>query len=135
MGDLRGEVSKEIVFVNDAPVDTFKKLTISSELSTDISLWVENLVIDNLNEWSPSYFPFNQFRNLKSLKVGSSCLKNIDKVFLTDMMNLESAVFGVQAFSEYYNAWHERISHENEFIAKNCPNLRQLKFDAHAFSD
>ena len=135
MGDLHGEMSKEIIFVNDAIADSFKNTTISSELSTGFSILVENLVIKDMDEWATTYFPFNQFRNLKSLEVGQRCFMNVEQVFLTDMMNLESVRFGDQAFSEYSNAWNEDILHTTEFVVRNCPNLRQMVFNPHAFSD
>ena len=135
LGDLHGELSKEMIFVNNATADSFNNLTISPELSTGFSILVENLVIKDMNEWETTYFPFNQFRNLKSLEVGCNCFTNVEQVFLTDMMNLESVKFGNQAFSEYSNAWNEDILHTTEFIVRNCPNLRQLIFDPHAFSD
>ena len=135
MGDMHGEMSKEITFVNDAPIDSVTKMTISSEPPTTFSILVEQLVIENIGEWVTTYFPFNQFKNLKTLEVGNECFMNVEQVFLTDMMHLESVKFGDQAFSVYFNAWGEDVLHTNEFVVRNCPNLRQLLFDAHAFSD
>lgn len=133
-GDMKGVLYSETIFLMNQPYCTSLSANSTSDLA-NLHIWLEELVIDNIGEWHYTYFPFNQLRNLRILEIKRGCFRDLNQLFLTDMMNLQKVTFGYQACSRYNNAWSEEIDHDSEFRLCNCPKLTSVFFGNHSLSD
>ena len=85
------------------------------------------------NDWGLSVLDLSRFVNLRELKVGDDCFRNVNEVKLIGLSQLESVVIGMNCFTEY-KGWY--VSDPNRhFYLKNCERLRELKMGRYSFSD
>ena len=73
------------------------------------------------------------FVNLRELKVGNECFKNVEEVKLIGLRELESVEIGKSSFTKKtYGGDKDPNGH---FYLKNCPKLKSLKMGRYSFSD
>ena len=76
------------------------------------------------------------FVNLRELKVGNECFKNVEEVKLIGLRELESVEIGSQSLTRIRSEddvdkekdLRDQIGHNRHFYLKNCPKLKSLKF-------
>ena len=69
------------------------------------------------------------FVNLRELKVGDECFKNVKKVNICGLRELERMIVGSESFRR------DNDSKGGSFYLKNCPKLKSLKMGRYSFSD
>lgn len=95
---------------------------------------IEKLVIadDCYNEEEWSVLDFGLMRNLKSLKVGDGCFKQVKEVKMVGLNALKSVVIGEECFTKIkYSSKKEQAS----FRLEDCPELLYLMISKDSFSD
>ena len=78
-------------------------------------------------EWTE--LDLSGFVKLRKIKVGNDCFKNVKKVNICGLSELESVCIGSKAFGRDDN------SKGGSFCLKNCPKLKSLKMGRYSFSD
>ena len=78
-------------------------------------------------EWTE--LDLSGFVNLRKLKVGNECFKNVKRVNICGLSELESVCIGSKAFGRDDN------SKGGSFCLKNCYKLKSLKMGRYSFSD
>ena len=73
------------------------------------------------------------FVNLRELKVGNECFKNVEEVKLIGLSELESVEIGMNSFTKKKNGCGK--DPDRHFYLKNCPKLKSLKMGRYSFSD
>ena len=75
------------------------------------------------------------FVNLRELKVGNECFKNVKEVKLIGLSELESVEIGTNSFTKFKNTWQITSDPNRHFYLKNCPKLKSLKMGRFSFND
>ena len=75
------------------------------------------------------------FVNLRELKVGNECFKNVEEVKLIGLGELESVEIGESSFTKSNYTWQITSDPNRHFYLKNCPKLKSLKMGRYSFSD
>ena len=78
-------------------------------------------------EWTE--LDLSGFVKVRKIKVGNDCFKNVKKVNICGLSELESVCIGSKAFGRDDN------SKGGSFCLKNCPKLKSLKMGRYSFSD
>ena len=78
-------------------------------------------------EWTE--LDLSGFVKLRKIKVGDECFRNVKKVNICGLSELESVCIGSKAFGRDDN------SKGGSFCLKNCPKLKSLKMGRYSFSD
>ena len=78
-------------------------------------------------EWTE--LDLSGFVKLRKIKVGNDCFKNVKKVYICGLKELESVCIGSKAFGRDDN------SKGGSFCLKNCPKLKELKMGLCSFED
>ena len=88
------------------------------------------------NDSELSVLDLSRFVNLKEFKVGDECFKNVNKVKLIGMKQLERVVIGMNSFTKNksYN-WRNSTNPNRHFYLKDCERLTELKMGRYSFSD
>ena len=118
-------------------MDVRKKPVVVSSVHDlkNVSAGVGVLVVDSgcCNDYGLRELDFSRFRNLREVTVGDNCFKNVDKVKLIGLKQLESVVIGKHCFTNYkYDYGNNPNRH---FYLKNCERLRVLKMGHYSFFD
>ena len=87
------------------------------------------------NDTELNVLDLSRFVNLRELKVGDDCFKNVNEVKLIGMSQLERVVIGEKCFTKCKNDWPISINTNRHFYLKNCARLRELKMGSYSFSD
>ena len=69
---------------------------------------------------------------LKSIRVGSVCFKNVSELKLIGMKMLESVIVGENCFTKKKS---ENDKNVYGLYVKNCESLRELKIGNHSFEE
>ena len=113
-----------------------KPVTVSSAHDLkNVSAGVGVIVVDSgcCNDSGLRELDFSRFRNLREVTVGDNCFKNVDKVKLIGLKQLESVVIGKHCFTNYkYDYGNNPNRH---FYLKNCERVKELKMGPRSFSD
>ena len=95
---------------------------------------VEELIVNNDccngREWR--LFDFSILLNLRELRVGNYCFKNVEEVKLIGLNQLERVVIGKECFTKEKKG---RYDPDRHFHLKNCERVRELKIGSYSFSD
>ena len=73
------------------------------------------------------------FVNLRELKVGNECFKNVKEVKVIGLSELESVEIGMNSFTQHKNGCGNDPN--RHFYLKDCPKLKSLKMGRYSFSD
>ena len=96
---------------------------------------VEELIVNNDScngrEWR--LFDFSILLNLRELRVGNYCFKNVEEVKLIGLNQLERVVIGGCSFTK--SEVRESADPDHHFYLKNCERLSELKMGRRSFYD
>ena len=95
----------------------------------DKTIEVMNVSDNSYNEEKLTELDLSGFVNLRKIKVGNDCFKNVKKVNICGLSELESVCIGSKAFGRDDN------SKGGSFCLKNCTKLKSLKMGRYSFSD
>ena len=87
------------------------------------------------NEEGLMELDLSRFVNLRELKVGNECFKNVKEVKLIGLSELESVEIGMNSFTKFKNTWQITSDPNRHFYLKNSPKLKSLKMGCYSFSD
>ena len=87
------------------------------------------------NEEGLKELDLSGFVNLRELKVGNECFKNVKEVKVIGLSELESVEIGMNSFTKNKNTWQITSDPNRHFYLKNCPKLKSLKMGRYSFSD
>ena len=85
------------------------------------------------NDGELTVLDLSRFVNLRELKVGDDCFKNVNEVKLIGMSQLERVVIGMNSFTKNKD-WYG-YDPNRHFYLKNCERLKELKIGRYSFSD
>ena len=95
----------------------------------DRTIEVMNVSDNSYNGKGLKELDLSGFVNLRELKVGDECFRNVKKVNICGLKELESVCIGSKAFGRDDN------SKGGSFCLKNCPKLKSLKMGLCSFED
>ena len=95
----------------------------------DRTIEVMNVSDNSYNGKGLKELDLSGFVNLRELKVGDECFRNVKKVYICGLSELESVCIGSKAFGRDDN------SKGGSFCLKNCPKLKSLKMGLCSFED
>ena len=132
--DRNGVVVYDGEWLND---DRLEKRVKIRSVTVLLHNYVEELrVIDGCcNEEGLTELDLRGFANLRELKVGSKCFKNVNEVKLIGLNELENVVMGMNSFTKYKSTWNITSDPNRYFYLKNCPKLKSLNMGRYSFSD
>ena len=87
------------------------------------------------NEEGLMELDLSRFVNLRELKVGNECFKNVKEVKLIGLSELESVEIGMNSFTKFKNTWQITSDPNRHFYLKDWPKLKSLKIGRYSFSD
>ena len=92
-----------------------------------------NVSDNSYNEEEMKELDLSGFVNLRELKVGNECFKNVNEMRIIGLSELESVEIGMNSFTNHKNGWGN--DPKRHFCLKNCPKLKSLKMGRYSFSD
>ena len=95
----------------------------------DRTIEVMNVSDNQYNGMEWTELDLSGFVKLRKIKVGDECFRNVKKVNICGLSELESVCIGSKAFGRDDN------SKGGSFCLKNCPKLKSLKMGRYSFSD
>ena len=95
----------------------------------DRTIEVMNVSDNSCNEKEMKELDLSGFVSLRELKVGDECFKNVKKVNICGLRDLESVCIGNKSFRR------DGDSKGGSFSLKNCPKLKSLKMGFCSFED
>ena len=95
----------------------------------DRTIEIMSVSDNNYNEEEMKELDLSGFVKVRKIKVGNDCFKNVKKVNICGLSELESVCIGSKAFGRDDN------SKGGSFCLKNCPKLKSLKMGRYSFSD
>ena len=113
-----------------------KAVTISSVRELEnVSEGVGVLVVYSgcCNDSELKALDFSRFHNLRELRVGNECFKNVGEVKMIGLKQLERVVIGKNCFTKMKNGCGNDPN--RHFYLKNCERMRELKIGRYSFSD
>ena len=95
----------------------------------DRTIEVMNVSDNQYNGMEWTELDLSGFVKLRKIKVGDECFRNVKKVNICGLSELESVCIGNKSFRRDGN------SMGGSFCLKNCPKLKSLKMGLSSFSD
>ena len=95
----------------------------------DRTIEVMNVSDNSYNGKGLKELDLSGFVNLRELKVGDECFRNVKKVNICGLSELESVYVGNKSFRR------DGSIKGGSFSLKNCPKLKELKIGRYSFSD
>ena len=95
----------------------------------DRTIEVMNVSDNQYNGMEWTELDLSGFVKLRKIKVGNDCFKNVKRVNICGLKELESVCIGSKAFGRDDN------SKGGSFCLKNCYKLKSLKMGRYSFSD
>ena len=109
------------------------KRAVLSEENQFLHNHIEELIVNdnccNGTEWTALDLSF--MANLRSLRIGNACFKNVEEVKLVGLSALENVSVGENCFTKHKHDYNST----RHFSLKNCERLRELKIGCWSFSD
>ena len=109
------------------------KRAVLSEENQFLHNHIEELIVNdnccNGAEWTALDLSF--MANLRSLRIGNACFKNVEEVKLIGLSALESVSIGENCFTKHKHDYNST----RHFSLKNCERLTELKIGCWSFSD
>ena len=112
-----------------------KPVVVSSVRELENARGVSVLVVDSgcYNDRGLRELDFSRFHNLREVRVGDGCFKNVNEVKLIGLKQLERVEIGMNCF-QCFDLKHCNLN--GHFYLKNCERLRELKIGSfRSFSD
>ena len=96
---------------------------------------VGTLVIQDgcCNEENFRVLDVSEFVNLKELRVGDDCLKNVNELRVVGLKQLETVAIGANSCTQEKHCWSGNP--HRHFSLRNCPNVKTLKSGNGSFID
>ena len=130
--DRNGNIAFDGEWMNDEQPSKRVVLTEENQL---LHNRVEELIVNNDScngrEWR--LFDFSILLNLRELRVGNYCFKNVEEVKLIGLNQLERVVIGGCSFTK--SEVRESADPDHHFYLKNCEKLKELKIGYYSFYD
>ena len=99
----------------------------------DRTIEVMNVSDNQYNGKGLKELDLSGFVKLRKIKVGDECFKNVKRVSICGLSELESVEIGMNSFTQHKNDWGKDPN--RHFYLKNCPKLKLLKMGRYSFSD
>ena len=99
----------------------------------DRTIEIMSMSDNSYNEEEMKELDLSGFVNLRELKVGNECFKNVNEMRIIGLSELESVEIGMNSFTNHKNGWGN--DPKRHFCLKNCPKLKSLKMGRYSFSD
>ena len=99
----------------------------------DRTVEVMNVSDNSWNGKNLTELDLSGFVKLRKIKVGDECFKNVKRVNICGLSELESVEIGMNSFTQRKNS--SGNTPNRHFCLKNCPKLKSLKMGRYSFSD
>ena len=99
----------------------------------DRTVEVMNVSDNSWNGKNLTELDLSGFVKLRKIKVGDECFKNVKRVNICGLSELESVEIGMNSFTQHKNS--SGNTPNRHFCLKNCPKLKSLKMGRYSFSD
>ena len=99
----------------------------------DRTIEVMNVSDNQYNGKGLKELDLSGFVKLRKIKVGDECFKNVKRVSICGLSELESVEIGMNSFTQHKNSVDNDPN--RHFYLKNCPKLKSLKMGRYSFSD
>ena len=99
----------------------------------DRTIEVMNVSDNQYNGKGLKELDLSGFVKLRKIKVGDECFKNVKRVSICGLSELESVEIGMNSFTQHKNS--SGNTPNRHFCLKNCPKLKSLKMGRYSFSD
>ena len=99
----------------------------------DRTVEVMNVSDNSWNGKNLTELDLSGFVKLRKIKVGDECFKNVKRVSICGLSELESVEIGMNSFTQHKNS--SGNTPNRHFYLKNCPKLKSLKMGRYSFSD
>ena len=99
----------------------------------DRTVEVMNVSDNSWNGKNLTELDLSGFVKLRKIKVGDECFKNVKRVNICGLSELESVEIGMNSFTQHKNS--SGNDPDRHFCLKNCPKLKSLKMGRYSFSD
>lgn len=137
--DLKGDVIREGMWLNDLPVDDHIQLTGDAEM-IEFSCRIETLSIASDSYNTSSSLDLSKCECLCLLQIGDRSCRNVDSFSLCGLRSLEVVTVGSHSFSTVQSTWeaHRLANHnhrEKSFLVSSCYTLSSLSIGLNSFSE
>ena len=99
----------------------------------DRTVEVMNVSDNSWNGKNLTELDLSGFVKLRKIKVGDECFKNVKRVNICGLSELESVEIGMNSFTQHKNDYGNDSN--RHFYLKNSPKLKSLKMGLFSFSD
>lgn len=136
--DLKGDVIREGMWLNDLPVDDHIHVTGDVDL-VEFSCRIETCSIASDSFNTSSSLNLSKCQCLCLLQIGDRSCRNVASFCLQGLRSLEVVVIGNHSFSTVSATWeaHRRMTNHSSksFLVQNCHVLSSLSIGRNSFSD
>ena len=100
---------------------------------------VTNLIISSNSCNELNSLNLNEYRYLKSIKIGDNCFMNVELFNIDGLNHLKSLKIGINSFTHFKSndKWDKKIANNasRSFHLLNCTELKSIEIGSYSFSD